>query len=242
MLRSLLQSYVMVCIFLAIIVIITSTVDSGVAKLEPESKRYITWQTGQNIRPGDVYEYHICNSIDAIRYIHPQKCYTLQMHFIYKTIGIHHAYGSSVWVVEVSFDGVNTVMFYDETIIHAANSWDINRASSIQNTILDLSKYGEKRLRVGAHWDDIQTYYYKTPLVISSLTRVYDMSQQQQQQQQPIVNATLEYNAIKRSYTSITSNLAFPTYSLMYDPFSFHYEPEILYEYKLIKRYNLYYN
>lgn len=178
-----------------------------------------TWRLGENLKAGDSYTYEICNSIHAAEATYPDPCYTLRMDFVHRMT--HHAYGPA-WVIEVGFDGKNTVMLldYDTMTIHPTSAWDVWLAGSIQNTVLHLAPYGEQGLEVGSYWGEIDAYFYSVPLSITS--RAGDKS-------------VLGYDTAAESRTVIISGMPFPEYSRWHDPRSISEDPRIIHEYTLVR-------
>ncbi len=178
-----------------------------------------TWRLGGNLAAGDSYTYEICNSVHAYEATHPDPCYTLRMNFVHGMA--HHAYGP-VWIMDVGFGNRSTVMLlaHNTMTVHPTSAWDVWLADSIQDTVLHLAPYGEQSLQVGAHWGDIDAYFYSVPLSIVS--RAGDRS-------------VLGYDTTAESRTVIISSMPFPEYSRWHDPRSISGDPRIMHEYALVR-------
>ncbi len=178
-----------------------------------------TWRLGENLAAGDSYTYSVCNSVHAYEATYPDPCYTLRMDFVHRMV--HHAYGP-VWVMDVGFDNKSTVMLlaHDTMAVHPTSAWDVWLADSIQNTVLHLAPYGGQGLQVGAHWGDIDAYFYSVPLSI--ISRAGDKS-------------ILGYDTAAESRTAIISGMPFPEYSRWHDPGSISEDPRIMHEYELVR-------
>lgn len=185
----------------------------------PAASPHPTWRLGENLAAGDSYTYSVCNSVHAYETTYPDPCYTLRMDFVHRMV--HHAYGP-VWIMDVGFGNRSTVMLLDyiTMTVHPTSAWDVWLADSIQDTVLHLAPYGEQSLQVGAHWGEIDAYFYSVPLSIVS--RAGDKS-------------ILGYDTAAESRTVIISGMPFPEYSRWHDPRSISADPRIMHEYELVR-------
>ena len=176
-----------------------------------------TWKVGEGLNIHDSYTYQICHSEHMVQEIYPSDCYIIRLEFIAR--GMHHVHGP-IWIIQAEYNSKQTILFLDDAMqMHSTSIWDRNLASSLQETILHLSEYGEQSVQVGEIWGMMDTYYYEVPI---SITReVYGA-------------AILEYSMMRTSSTILDPAVPFPVYSIWYDPNYIVPEPRINHQYALM--------
>lgn len=194
------------------------------------------WIFGEGLRPGDLFEYKICDF--ALRIPEsPGHCYLATLHFLH----VLPSTDGKIWIVSASINhGIRTV----ETVLHvSAESFSIKTdgtsiqyASSLERTLGWMQNYAQKHrpqaLLVGKSWGTVAADTSPSAELLVNRADSLMMGNK------TVQTYNIGYLLVNESFFQIQDGFPFPIQALAYKPVSSHQNVPLSFTLDLISHSN----